>query len=63
MKLRKIWEKNQEIISKKLQKGDVYKTHANIDKLVKRIDFKPVVQIKTGIKKFIEWHIDYYKIK
>jgi len=55
--------KKSRIISKKLQKGDVYKTHANIDKLVKRIDFKPVVKIKTGIKKFIEWYIDYYKIK
>ena len=60
MKLRKIWEKVK--IIKKLQK-EMYKTHANIDKLVKRIDFKPVVQIKTGIKKFIEWYIDYYKIK
>ena len=53
-------EKNLNIKSKvnklPLQKGDVHKTHANVDKLYKRIKFKPKVNIEEGIKKFINWY-------
>ena len=48
-------------INKKLQKGDVYKTHANIDKLVKKIKYKPKIELKLGIKQYIEWYKNYYK--
>tara|TARA_X000000950_G_C13919130_1_gene662448 strand:+ start:2554 stop:3510 length:957 start_codon:yes stop_codon:yes gene_type:complete len=42
-----------------LQVGDVYKTHSDINKLKKLIDYKPSVNIEKGIKKFIEWYVDY----
>lgn len=45
-----------------LQSGDVTKTFANIDELVKDINYKPQVSIEEGIKRFIEWYKDYYNI-
>ena len=42
-----------------LQVGDVYKTHSDISKLKKLIAYKPSVNIEKGIKKFIEWYVDY----
>lgn len=44
-----------------LQKGDVYKTHASIKKLEKKIGYKPETKIEEGIKKFVDWYKDYYK--
>ena len=43
----------------KMQKGDVYKTHADISKLIKKIKFKPQTDINQGIKKFLEWFRSY----
>ncbi len=49
------------IIYKSLQQGDVYKTHASIKKLSKKINYLPKTTIKTGIKNFINWYKKYYK--
>jgi UDP-glucuronate 4-epimerase len=45
-----------------MQPGDVPETFADIDELVKDIDYKPKVSIEEGIKRFVEWFKDYYKI-
>ena len=37
-------------------RGDVIKTHANIDEIYKKISYKPKVSIELGIKNFIEWY-------
>ena len=61
----KVIEKNLKVkpkfILKKLQKGDVKKTHANVDKLKKYIKFKPSIGIETGISNFVKWFKEYYK--
>lgn len=44
-----------------LQQGDIYKTHGDVKKLVKKIGFKPKVTIEEGIVKFINWYQDYYR--
>ena len=44
-----------------MQKGDIYKTYANIDKLKKLIDFKPVTNIDKGLPLFIDWFKNNYK--
>ena len=44
-----------------LQKGDVIGTSANIKQL-KKYGYKPKVDIKIGISKFIEWYKDYYRV-
>ena len=43
-----------------LQKGDVYKTHASIEKLKKMIKYSPKTSINQGIKQFVEWYFSYY---
>jgi UDP-glucuronate 4-epimerase len=46
-----------------LQSGDVKDTHANINDLKKQFNYKPNTKVTDGIKKFIDWYQDYYKIK
>ena len=45
-----------------LQPGDVPATYANVDALVKSIGFKPDTSIDSGIQKFVDWYLEYYKI-
>ncbi|MFL1994907.1 NAD-dependent epimerase [Lysinibacillus irui] len=46
-----------------LQPGDVPATYANVDDLYRDIEFKPKTSIKTGVSKFIDWYLDYYKVE
>ena len=43
-----------------LQPGDVPKTFAAVDELIKDVGFKPSTSIETGIKKFVDWYKKYY---
>ncbi len=43
------------------QPGDVIKTWADIDGLVKEFNYKPDTTIHKGISKFCKWYLDYYK--
>ena len=45
---------------KPLQKGDVESTLSNTNYLEKWIGFKPKTNLKDGIKKMINWYVDYY---
>jgi len=66
MEFIKIIEKTTKKQAKKefceLQPGDVRATFANIDDLVNDIGFKPSTSLKTGIKHFVEWYKDYYRV-
>ena len=46
-----------------MQDGDVYKTYANISKLKKKLNYEPKVQVKAGVKKFVNWYLEYNNIK
>ena len=46
-----------------LQPGDVPCTYANVNALMKDHNYKPQTPIKEGITKFIDWYINYTKIK
>ena len=37
----------------KLSKGDIKNTHANVNKLIKKIKFKPSTSIEKGVKTFV----------
>ena len=54
-------EKKAEIIFEDMQPGDVKETYASTRMLSDWIDFKPNTSINNGIKKFIEWYMQYYK--
>jgi UDP-glucuronate 4-epimerase len=45
-----------------LQPGDVTKTWADTEDLFREFQYKPKTTVKTGVKKFVEWYTDYYKI-
>jgi UDP-glucuronate 4-epimerase len=46
-----------------IQEGDVPATYADIDDLMRDIGFKPETSIETGISNFVEWYLNYYRIK
>ncbi len=45
-----------------LQPGDVPYTYADVDDLVQEIDYKPSMNIKQGVKNFVKWYREYYKV-
>jgi UDP-glucuronate 4-epimerase len=45
-----------------MQPGDVYATYANVDDLMKEVGFKPETDIREGLKKFIKWYMEFYKL-
>lgn len=40
--------------------GDVPFTHANISYAKKELHYKPTTDLQTGLKKFVDWYLDYY---
>jgi len=44
-----------------MQAGDVQKTYANVDKLIKDVDFRPNTSIEEGIQRFVTWYKAFYK--
>ena len=53
--------KKAKINFKPLQKGDVYETFADTTKLLKATKYKSKTDINTGVGKFVEWFMSYYK--
>lgn len=45
-----------------IQPGDVPATYANVDALMNDVGFKPATSIQTGIRNFINWYREYYKV-
>jgi UDP-glucuronate 4-epimerase len=50
------------IVYKPLQPGDVCKTYADVDMLMRDTGFKPETELRDGIKKFVEWYKSYYNL-
>ena len=46
-----------------MQAGDVLETFADIEAAENDFGFKPRTDLSDGIPKFIDWYLDYYKIK
>jgi UDP-glucuronate 4-epimerase len=45
-----------------LQPGDVPASHADVADLIKDMGYSPKTTVEEGIKKFLEWYIDFYNI-
>ena len=43
-----------------MQAGDVYQTNADTSTLETIFDFKPKMEIRDGIRMFVDWYISYY---
>jgi UDP-glucuronate 4-epimerase len=46
-----------------IQPGDVQKTWADTSELKADFNYSPFTPIQDGINRFIDWYLDYYKIK
>jgi UDP-glucuronate 4-epimerase len=44
-----------------LQLGDVPDTYADVQDLVKDVDYKPNTSVEDGIANFVKWYKDYYQ--
>ncbi len=45
-----------------MQPGDVPETSANIDDLGADVGYRPATPVETGVRNFIAWYRDYYKV-
>ncbi len=46
-----------------MQPGDVLRTYADVSDLERDINFKPSTSIEDGLKKFVQWYEEYYKVE
>lgn len=44
-----------------MQPGDVPDTYADVDALIRDMDYKPDTPIEVGVRNFVDWYLDYYK--
>ncbi len=45
-----------------MQPGDVPDTYADVDQLIQDVNYKPETTVQQGIKRFITWYRNYYKL-
>ena len=45
-----------------LQKGDVVATYADVEDLEKVTGFRPRITVEAGIKLFVDWYREYYRV-
>jgi UDP-glucuronate 4-epimerase len=45
-----------------MQPGDVPATYADVDDLMREVDFRPATPIEEGIARFIKWYCSYHRL-
>jgi len=43
-----------------MQMGDVKRTWANVDGLIKDYEYKPEVKVEEGVRRFVKWYQEYH---
>jgi UDP-glucuronate 4-epimerase len=43
-----------------MQPGDVPDTYADVDDLARDVGYRPATQVEVGVKRFVEWYLEYY---
>jgi UDP-glucuronate 4-epimerase len=46
-----------------MQLGDVQNTWADVDALARDVGYRPSTPLEQGIRKFVEWYLDYYGVQ
>jgi UDP-glucuronate 4-epimerase len=44
-----------------MQPGDVTDTFADVSELVEDFGYKPATTVEAGVRKFVDWYLDYYR--
>jgi UDP-glucuronate 4-epimerase len=60
--IEKATEKKAQKMMVPMQPGDVNQTWADVEGLKKRYDYKPSFSVRVGVKNFVKWYEEYYKI-
>lgn len=55
--------KEAEKVYMDMQPGDVLRTYADVSDLERDINFKPSTSIEDGLKHFVDWYKEYYKVE
>lgn len=45
-----------------MQPGDVPETYADVADLARDIDFRPSTPLRVGLRRFVDWYLDYYQL-
>jgi UDP-glucuronate 4-epimerase len=45
-----------------MQPGDVPDTYADVSSLVEDTGYQPSTDVETGVKAFVDWYRDFYKV-
>ena len=45
-----------------MQPGDIPDTFADVSDLVHDFDYQPRTTVEEGIRRFVEWYVDYYQV-
>lgn len=51
-------EATKEMLS--MQMGDVKRTWANVDGLIKDYEYKPEIKVEEGVRRFVKWYQEYH---
>ena len=46
-----------------MQPGDVPDSWADVGDLVRDLGFRPATPVEEGVKRFVDWYVDYYDVK
>jgi UDP-glucuronate 4-epimerase len=46
-----------------MQAGDVPDTWADVEDLARDIGYRPSTPVEEGVRSFVDWYLDYYKVK
>ena len=46
-----------------LQAGDVPDTWADVEDLAADVGYRPQTPVEIGVRRFVDWYLDYYKVK
>jgi len=45
-----------------LQAGDVPDTWADVEDLAADVGYRPSTPVEEGVRRFVDWYLDYYKV-
>jgi UDP-glucuronate 4-epimerase len=46
-----------------MQLGDVPDTYADVEDLVRDVGYRPSTPVEQGVRNFVDWYLDYYKVE
>jgi UDP-glucuronate 4-epimerase len=46
-----------------MQLGDVPDTWADVEDLATDVGYRPSTPVEEGVRKFVDWYVEYYKVE